>query len=80
MNKTFVADLENHSVYLISNNYISFFVNISKEKETTNITLDLKTKKKKELTKLISYYEKIDNYNITLVIPIILIPLKHKVI
>ena len=71
MNKTFVADLENHSVYLISNNYISFFVNISKEKETTNITLDLKTKKKKELTKLISYYEKIDNYNITLVIPII---------
>lgn len=69
MNKTFVADLENHNVYLISNEKVSFYINVSKEKESTNITLDIKTKKKDSINSVINYYEKIDNYNITLVIP-----------
>ena len=71
MNKIFVADLDNHNVYLISNEKISFYINVSKSKEETNITLDLKTKKKDNLKNIISYYEKIDNYNITLVVPLI---------
>lgn len=71
MNKTFVADLENHFVYLISNGLMSFYINISKKQESTNITIDMKTKKKDDLTKIIGYYEKIDNYNISLVVPII---------
>lgn len=70
MNKTFVTDLENHNVYLINTGNMSFYINVSKEKESTNITLDLKTKKKDNLSKIISYYEKIDNYNITLVVPL----------
>jgi len=69
MNKTFVADLENHNVYLISNEKVSFYINVSKEKESTSITLDIKTKKKDNINSVINYYEKIDNYNITLVIP-----------
>lgn len=71
MIKTFVADLENHDIYLVNNGNISFYINISKDKESTNITLDLKTRKKDDLTKIIGYYEKIDNYNITLVVPLI---------
>ena len=71
MNKTFVADLENHSVYLINTGIISFYVNVSKEKESTNITLDIKTRKKDNISDVIGYYEKIDNYNITLVVPLI---------
>lgn len=71
MNKTFVADLENHVVYLINNESMSFYINVSKKQENTNITIDLKTKKKDDLSKLIGYYEKIDNYNISLVVPII---------
>ena len=53
MNKTFVADLENHFVYLISNGLMSFYINISKKQESTNITIDMKTKKKDDLTKII---------------------------
>lgn len=71
MNKTFVADLENHEVYLINSGDISFYINIAKEKDSTNITLDINTRKKDDIKRLISYYEKIDNYNITLVIPLI---------
>lgn len=71
MNKTFVAELENHEVYLVSNDKISFYINISKVKGSTNITLDVNTGKRNVLEKVINYYEKIDNYNITLVIPLI---------
>lgn len=70
MNKTFVADLENHIVYLMSNGDMSFYINLSKKNESTNITLDMKTKKKDDISKMIGYYEKIDNYNISLVVPI----------
>jgi len=70
MIKTFIADLENHSVYLVNNGDISFYINVSKEKENTNITLDINTKKKNDIRNLISYFEKIDNYNITLVVPL----------
>ena len=71
MNKTFVADLENHSIYLINNGKMSFYINFLKGNEATNITLDIKTKKKDDIRNLINYYEKIDNYNITLVVPLI---------
>jgi len=71
MNKTFVADLDNHIVYLMSNGDMSFYINLSKKNESTNITVDMKTKKKNDISRMISYYEKIDNYNISLVVPVI---------
>jgi len=71
MNKTFVASLENHDVYYVSTDKVSFYFNISKKKENTNITLDIKTKKRNSLNDIVRYYEKIDNYNITLVVPTI---------
>lgn len=69
MNKTFVASLENHDVYLINYDYVSFYINVLKEKEVTNITLDIDYKKKSSINNIISYYERIDNFNISLVIP-----------
>jgi len=71
MNKIFVADLDNHTVYLISDEKVSFYINILKKKENTSITLDINTKKKNDVRDVIGYYEKIDNYNITLVVPLI---------
>lgn len=71
MNKTFVAELDNHVVYLITKDQLSFYVNVTKGPETTNITLDINTRKKNSLKDIIGYYEKIDNYNITLVVPLI---------
>ena len=71
MNKIFVASLENHDVYLVSNEHVSFYLNIMKERVRTNITLDINYKKKNNISDIIDYYEKIDDYNITLVIPTI---------
>lgn len=70
MNRTFVADFENHSVYLVSCEFISFYINVLKTKENTDISIDLKAKRKSNVRDIISCYEKIDNYNITLVIPL----------
>lgn len=70
MNKTFIASLENHNVYLISNDDVSFYLNCLKDKnETTNITMDIDYKKKNSINDIVNYYQKIDNYNITLVVP-----------
>lgn len=71
MNKTFVAELENHFIYLVNDNFISFYINVLKKKDNTNISVDLKNKKVNSISSIIRHYEKIDNYNITLVIPII---------
>ena len=71
MNRTFVASLENHDVYFVSTENVSFYFNISKKKDSSNITIDIKTKKKNSVNSIINYYEKIDNYNITLVVPTI---------
>jgi len=70
MNKTFVASLENHDIYLINTNKTTFYFNISKMKGNTNITIDANYKKNNSVNDIITYYEKIDNYNITLVIPV----------
>lgn len=70
MNKTFVASLENHNVYLISNDNVSFYLNCLKDKKgSTNITMDIDYKKKNSVNDIVNYYQKIDNYNITLVVP-----------
>ncbi len=70
MNKTFVASLENHTVYLISNEYVSFYLNVLNKSEITNISVDIKGGKSNNIHEIINYYEKIDNYNITLAIPL----------
>lgn len=70
MNKTFIASLQNHEIYLINTNTISFYFNIPKIKGATNITLDAKYKKNDSVNDVITYYEKIDDYNITLVVPV----------
>lgn len=69
MNKTFVASLENHVVYLISDDDVSFYLNLLKVNDITDITMDIDYKYKNRINDVISYYEKIDNYNISLVIP-----------
>lgn len=69
MNKTFIASLQNHEIYLINTNTISFYFNIPKIKGSTNITLDANYKKNDSVNDVITYYEKIDDYNITLVVP-----------
>lgn len=69
MNKIFVASLENHDVYLFSDESVSFYLNIMKERVRTNITLDINYKKKNSINDIINYYEKIDDYNISLVVP-----------
>lgn len=71
MNKTFVAELENHFIYLVNDNFISFYINVLKKKDSTNISVDIKNKKTNSISSIIKHYEKIDNYNITLVVPVI---------
>ena len=59
MNKTFIASLENHNVYLISNDDASFYLNCLKDKnETTNITMDIDYKKKNSINDIVNYYQK----------------------
>lgn len=69
MNKTFVASLNNHNVYLISDEEVSFYLNVLKINDTSNITLDIDYRNKNIISDVINYYEKIDTYNISLVIP-----------
>ena len=52
MNKTFVASLENHNVYLINNNNVSFYLNVLKEKDAI--------KNKKNVSRLFDIKPSID--------------------
>ena len=71
MNKTFVASLNNHNIYLISDEKVSFYINVLKQQDRTNITIDIGYKHKNKVNDIINYYSQIDDYNISLIIPLL---------
>ena len=81
MKETFICKLEKHCIYYLSNSNFGFYILVPyKEYTETNITIRLKSNyemydlNKNDLTKveneLINYYKDIDNYNITLLLPV----------
>ena len=81
MKETLICKLEKHSIYYLSNSRFGFYILAPyKEYTETNITIRLKSNyamydlTKNELSKveneLVNYYKNIDNYNITLILPI----------
>lgn len=81
MKETFICSLEKHHIYYLSDANCSFFIAVPfKDYTETNITLRLKSNyelydlNKGSLSavtnELINYYGKVDNYNITLILPV----------
>lgn len=81
MKETFICKLEKHCIYYLSNSKFGFYILLPyKEYNETNIAIRLKSNyemydlSKNDLSKveseLINYYKDIDNYNITLVLPV----------
>ena len=81
MSKKLVLKLDNHDVYYIKSNLLSYYITIPKNNIETNICIELKSKMDnynldmndeiwvmENVKNLFSY---IDNYNITLVLPIL---------
>ena len=76
-----ILDLPNHSVYYIKTNIVNYYITIPKNTNDTNICIELKNKMGNydiELNDEIwvmenirNTYSYIDNYNITLVIPVL---------
>lgn len=81
MKETLICKLEKHYIYYLSNNKFGFYILVPyKDYNETNITIRLKSNyemydlNKSDLKKveneLINYYKDIDNYNITLILPV----------
>ena len=81
MKETLICSLEKHNIYYLSDANVSFYILVPyKEYDNTNISIRLKsnydsydlTKNSLEVVtnELINYYKSIDNYNVTLVLPI----------
>lgn len=81
MKETFICSLEKHNIYYISGAECGFYISVPyKEYNETNITVRLKSNyyiydlNKNSLdnvtNELINYYKNIDNYNITLILPV----------
>lgn len=80
MKETLIVSLNNHNIYYMEEFDVSFYIAIPKNKPETNITIefnpninmyDLKVNNLSVVTEKISnYYQKLDNYNISLVLPI----------
>ena len=81
MDKKLILELKNHNVYYVKTEKVSYYITIPKNYTTTNICLELKNKMDNynlELNDEIwvmenvkNTYSYIDDYNITLVIPIL---------
>lgn len=81
MDKKLILELKNHNVYYIKTEKVNYYITIPKNYTTTNICLELKNKMDNynlELNDEIwvmenvkNTYSYIDDYNITLVIPIL---------
>ena len=81
MNKKLILELENHNVYYVKTDVINYYITIPKYIENTDICIELKNKMGNydiELNDEIWVMENIkntfsyiDNYNITLVLPIL---------
>lgn len=81
MKETLICSLDKHSIYYLNDANCGFYILVPiKEYKETNITLRLKSNYQNyDLTKntldkvteeLINYYKNIDNYNITLILPV----------
>ena len=81
MDKKLVLELDNHKVYYIKNEDISYYITIPKTFEKTTICIELKSKMSNYnldmndemwvMENVKNTFSYIDNYNITLVLPII---------
>lgn len=81
MKETLICSLEKHNIYYLNDANVSFFILAPyKEYDNTNISIRLKSNYESyDLTKntlevvtneLINYYKNLDNYNITLILPV----------
>ena len=81
MKETLICSLEKHHIYYFNDSNVSFFMLTPyKEYTDTNISIRLKsnyytydlTKNGLEVVtnELINYYKNLDNYNITLILPV----------
>ena len=76
-----VLELQNHNVYYVKTNTVNYYITIPKNNDNTNICIELKNKMGNydmELNDEIWVMENvkntfsyIDNYNITIVLPIL---------
>lgn len=81
MDKKLILELNNHNVYYIKTDTINFYITIPKKVESTNICIELKNKMSNfnmelndevwVMENIKNTYSYIDNYNITLVLPIL---------
>ena len=81
MEKKLVLELTNHNVYYVKNESVSYYVTIPKINDTTNICIELKSKMSNYdldsndevwvMENVRNTFSYIDNYNITLVLPIL---------
>ena len=81
MKETLICSLEKHNIYYLSDANVSFYILVPyKEYDNTNRSIRLKsnydsydlTKNSLEVVtnELINYYKNLDNYNITLILPV----------
>ncbi|MGM9882014.1 MAG: hypothetical protein ACI31S_04145 [Bacilli bacterium] len=81
MKETLICTLEKHHIYYLNDAKCSFYIAVPfKEYDETNLTIRLKSnyqtydlsKNSLEIVtkELINYYKSIDNYNITLILPV----------
>ena len=81
MNTTLILELKNHNVYYIKTDVINYYITIPKYTTNSKISIELKTKMANYdieesdelwvLENIKSTYSYIDEYNITLVLPIL---------
>lgn len=81
MKETLICSFEKHNIYYLSNSNYGFYISVPfKDYTDTNITIRLKSNyqnydiNKNSLdivtNELINYYKNLDNYNITLILPV----------
>lgn len=81
MEKRLILELQNHDVYYVKTDVVNYYITIPKKIESTNICIELKNKMGNYdmelndevwvLENVKNTYSYIDNYNITLVLPVL---------
>lgn len=81
MDKTLILELTNHNVYYVKTNIINYYITIPKNNNITSICIEIKNKMGNYdmelndevwvMENIKNTYSYIDNYNITLVLPIL---------
>jgi hypothetical protein len=81
MDKKLILELQNHNIYYIKNELVNYYITIPKNIESTDICIELKNKMGNYdmelndeiwvMENLKNTFSYIDNYNITLVLPVL---------